>query len=106
MVSSKRKSKFSTAERRARTAQTISHAQLRYSMQQLQIVAKRGNTQLWEDVRNGLLSVYRDGRESFCTREEAERYVRAREEAARLAQHAPRAVPGRKGLRPKGQSSP
>jgi hypothetical protein len=103
-VNRKRKAKkrLSTAQRRARIAQSISPAQLRFSMQQLQVVAKIGNTQAWQDVRDGRLSIYYEGREAFVSREEAERYVQAREEAARQAreQRAPRAVPGRKGLQP------
>jgi hypothetical protein len=102
----KKKQKYkrlSAAERRAQVAQTISPAQLRFSMQQIQVVAKVGNTQAWEDVRKGLLKVYRDGRESFASREEVERYLRAKEAAARQEQeqYVPRAAPGRKGVVPR-----
>lgn len=93
------------AERRARIAPMISPAQLRFSMQQFQIVAAVGNTQAWDDVRKGRLAIYYDGKHAFVTRAEAVRYVRAKEEAARQAeeQRAQRATRGLKGFQPHRQ---
>jgi hypothetical protein len=61
-----------------RISACISRAQLRYSVQQAQILLAIGNTKFWNEVRVGRIKVYRDGTRSFVDREELERYAVAR----------------------------
>ena len=100
MEAQQQKPRLTAAERRAKAAVAISPAQLRYSVVQAQVVLAMGNTAFWKAVGAGRLKLYRDGTKQYVSRAELERYERERQEAAREAQHAPRAVRGRKGVQP------